>query len=185
MTEAYLRVDGGGFAYMLRKSMRARRVRITVRAGGAVVLTVPARMPSGAGERFLREKAAWVLRTIARFKTVERPLFALRRRSRRDYMRYRDQALALVTHKAAQFSARYGVAYGRISVRNQRTCWGSCSKKGNLNFNYRILFLPERVQDYIVVHEVCHLREFNHAPAFWNLVAQMIPDYALLRQTLR
>jgi predicted metal-dependent hydrolase len=82
-------------------------------------------------------------------------------------------------------NAIYGYRFNRVSIRNQKTCWGSCSRKGNLNFNYRILFLPERTQNYIIAHELSHLAEFNHSKKFWALVARTSPEYAAIRKELR
>lgn len=94
-------------------------------------------------------------------------------------------ARTIVTEKVRNFSRKYGVEYGTIAIRNQKTRWGSCSKKGNLNFSYRIVFLPPELQDYLVVHEVCHLKEFNHSRAFWDLVAREVPNYRELRRKLK
>ncbi|NBS67881.1 M48 family peptidase [bacterium] len=71
------------------------------------------------------------------------------------------------------------------AVPTGRTRWGSCSKRGNLNFNYRILFLPPHLADYLIVHELCHLKEFNHSPRFWALVAQGCPNYHACKKELR
>ena len=83
------------------------------------------------------------------------------------------------------WNAHYGFSFGRVAIRDQRSRWGSCSKKGNLNFNYRLLFLPLPLVDLVIVHELCHLKEFNHSSAFWALVEQTIPDLALRRNALR
>ncbi len=103
----------------------------------------------------------------------------------RSYTRHKHLALLLVQKKVAEWNAIYGFRVGKISVKNQKTRWGSCSKKGNLNFNYKILFLPEPLADYLVVHELCHLGEFNHSHKFWNLVAQTLPDYKARRVALK
>jgi len=83
------------------------------------------------------------------------------------------------------FNTFYNFKWGRVTIRNQKTRWGSCSKKGNLNFNYKIALLKPSQADYIIVHELCHLKEFNHGKNFWSLVAQTIPDYKEVRSSLR
>jgi len=180
--------------YTLRKSRRARRVRLTVRLDGSVTLTSPLGASEQHAERFLREKAAWVLskiRFFGKFLDAENPIFKnlARHRGRRDYLKFKEEARALITRRLAELSQNpahgYGFAYRAIAIKNQKTCWGSCSRRGNLNFNYKILFLPPAVQDYIIVHELCHLREFNHSPRFWALVARAVPDHVALRRALR
>jgi predicted metal-dependent hydrolase len=93
------------------------------------------------------------------------------------YKKYRESARALVHARLEHFNAYYGFTYGRVSIRNQKTRWGSCSSKGNLNFSYRIIFLSPAAQDYLIIHELCHLKQFNHSVAFWSLVAEQCPDY--------
>lgn len=110
---------------------------------------------------------------------------SMRRLTAKDYAKHKSAALALATRKAKQFSELYGVHYNKISIKNQKTMWGSCSRKGNLNFNVKIVLLPEYFQDYIIVHEICHLKEFNHSPRFWALVAQSVPDHKRLRKGLK
>jgi predicted metal-dependent hydrolase len=107
------------------------------------------------------------------------------RLTKRDYVRYRDTAEAFVERKVHELNRQYGFTIGRITVRNQKTRWGSCSRKGNLNFNYKLLLIPERLADYVIVHEICHIGEFNHSRKFWDLVWQAIPDYAERRAELR
>lgn len=79
----------------------------------------------------------------------------------------------------------YGVTWGRVTIRNTVSRWGSASRAGNLNFNYRVLFLPPHLAEYVLVHELCHLRELNHSPRFWALVAETIPDWKERRRALR
>lgn len=98
---------------------------------------------------------------------------------------YRKQARAVFAERVRLWNERYGFAYGRITVKDQRTRWGSCSRQGNLNFNWRLLLAPLPVLDYVVVHELAHLREQNHSPRFWALVATVCPDYKLRRRWLR
>ena len=106
-------------------------------------------------------------------------------KSSQDFLRYKEAALALALHRLAHFNMHYQFSFHRVAIRNQRTRWGSCSKKGNLNFNYRIIHLPPHLVDYIIVHELCHLREFNHAKGFWDLVAQTVPTHMQARTELK
>ncbi len=105
--------------------------------------------------------------------------------TKKDYIENKQQALLLVQKRLEHFNKFYGVKVNKVSIKNQKTRWGSCSKKGNLNFNYKIALIGDRLADYIIVHELCHLKEFNHGPKFWNLVAQTIPDYLERRKELK
>ncbi len=104
--------------------------------------------------------------------------------TRAAYKKYKETARELVHHKLKEHNAHYTLTFGKVAIRNQRTRWGSCSKKGNLNFHYRIALLPEHLVDYIIVHELCHLVEFNHSKKFWNLVAQKCPNHKARRKAL-
>jgi predicted metal-dependent hydrolase len=102
-----------------------------------------------------------------------------------DYLKYKNQATNLVKERLEYFNQFYNYKWGRVAIRNQRTRWGSCSRKGNLNFNYKIVLLTPKQADYIIVHELCHLKEFNHSQRFWNLVAETVPNYKEVRSSLR
>jgi predicted metal-dependent hydrolase len=99
--------------------------------------------------------------------------------------RLRVEARELVVRKVEQFNQHYGFEHGKIFIKNQQSRWGSCSSKKNLNFNYRIAILPEELQDYLIVHELCHLKEMNHAKSFWDLVEEKIPKYKELDKQLK
>lgn len=109
----------------------------------------------------------------------------MRINSKKDFIKHKEQALLLARNRVAYFNNSYNFGLNKINIRNQKTRWGSCSKKGNINFNYKIAFLPARLADYIIVHELCHLGEFNHSSSFWNLVAQTAPDYLEIRRELK
>lgn len=170
-------------AYTLRKSKRARRMRLAVYCDGSVVVTTPHDLQKTIAERFIREKTEWLFSKLAFFKQFDGKPVA--QYSHDDYLKHKEGALTLVQEKVNHFTNKYGYQYNKISIKNQKTCWGSCSRKANLNFNYKILFLPENVQNYIVAHELCHLVEFNHSRAFWALVAMVIPDYPDMRDELK
>lgn len=93
------------------------------------------------------------------------------------YLAHKEAARVLVHSKLVYWNQFYCFSYNRVSIRNQRRSWGSCTSLGNLNFSYKLLFLPEHLQDYIIVHELCHLDELNHGKSFWLLIGQQIPEY--------
>ncbi len=105
--------------------------------------------------------------------------------SRKSYLANKEQARELVRERVEFFNQSYGFNYNKIFIKNTRSRWGSCSTKGNLNFNYRVVFLPTLLADYIIVHELCHLGEFNHSAKFWSLVARAVPNYRTLRAKLK
>ncbi len=97
----------------------------------------------------------------------------------------RESARLLVQSRLLHFNQFYNFTYKKVFIRSQKTRWGSCSSKGNLNFNWRIIKLPSHLADYLIVHELCHLGEFNHSRKFWDLVAKTIPDYKKMRAELK
>ena len=109
-------------------------------------------------------------------------------RARKESAKYKNAkavARALAHARLEHFNKHYGLTYAKVFIRNQKSRWGACSAKGNLGFNYRICYLPPELSDYIIVHELCHLGQFNHSPAFWALVAQTVPNHKELRKELK
>lgn len=170
--------------YSLRESARARCLRVTIYPGGELAATLPRGMSLENLENFLRQKADWILRKI-NLARKKKPSMLLPKASRREYLARKEEARVLVDNKIDYFRSIYNLCPARISIRNQKTRWGSCSRKGNLNFNYRIIHLPEKYQDYVVVHELCHLQEFNHLKSFWDLVGKTIPEHKKIRKEIR
>jgi len=105
--------------------------------------------------------------------------------TKKDYLINKETARKIILDRIDHLNSLYQVDVKRIAIRNQKTRWGSCSRKGNLNFNYRLMYLSPKLLDYVIVHELCHLKEFNHSPQFWELVKTTIPDYKLVRKELR
>ncbi|KKR08267.1 MAG: hypothetical protein UT32_C0002G0030 [Parcubacteria group bacterium GW2011_GWC2_39_14] len=169
--------------YTLKVSKRSRRLRLAVYCDGQLVVTAPRFMSLHYVEAFILQKAQWILSRIDYFKKF--PGKALGRLTKKDYFEHKAPALMLVQTRIAHFNQFYNVKINRISIKNQKTRWGSCSKKGNLNFNYKIVLMPTEMADYIIVHELCHLIEFNHSRNFWVLVARTIPSHLKIRRELR
>lgn len=166
--------------YTLRRSSRAQYMSLRVLPGGAVMLTVPEKTPLEKAEEFMRSRAEWLARAIERMAH----LVALPQ-GRRNYALHKEEARTLLAARVRHWNAVLKQKYGRVAIKNTRRNWGSCSAKGNLNFSYKLLFLPQELIDYVVVHELCHLKERNHSAAFWDEVARVLPNYKALRAELR
>ncbi len=180
--------------YEVRESTRAKRLGLTVHPDGRVVITKPARTSLKAMETFVEKHTQWIADTQEKFrKRLERQkksgieLVALPRPRKGSamYKEARKAARILVTERLEHFNQAYGFRYGTLSIRDQKTRWGSCSAAGNLSFNYRIVFLPTELQDYVVVHELCHTKEHNHSEKFWAQVGRTLPNHTQLRKELR
>lgn len=170
-------------SYSLRKSRRAKSLRISVYPDGRCVVSAPTFVGEHIVERFVRARAEWIMKTLQKFMPFT-PI-ARRKNSRKEFLKHKEVARALVKEKLPKFNRHYGFRVGKIAIRNQKSRWGSCSARGNLNFNYRIALLPAHLADYIIVHELCHIGEFNHSQKFWDLVAETMPNYRELRAELK
>lgn len=169
--------------YTLKVSKRARMMRLAVYCGGDFVVTAPQSVEEDVIEQFIIKKSQWVIDKINYLKQFPAGTFI--KSNRGDFLKHKNVALKLVKRQIEYFNGFYKLKFNKINIRNQKTRWGSCSKKGNLNFNYKIALLPQQLADYIIVHELCHLGEFNHSKKFWNLVAKVIPNYQEMRSGLR
>jgi len=97
----------------------------------------------------------------------------------------RECARVELSELVQQYAQKMQVRVGKITIREQKTRWGSCSSQGNLNFNWKLVLMPKRIQEYVVVHELAHRKEMNHSPAFWSIVAAVLPDYSERRKWLK
>jgi predicted metal-dependent hydrolase len=162
----------------VRESARARRLRIVVPPGAPPEIVVPRGTSERAVAALLAEHEGWLARQLARRRPAELALESVTERQGR--LRARSAIEPLAKREAE----RLGVRVSRIAIRDQRTRWGSCSSRGTLSFNWRLVLAPEDVLDYVVVHELCHLREQNHSPRFWRLVERARPDFRVPRAWL-
>lgn len=167
----------------IRKSTRAHRMSITVHRDGSVVAVQPSRVGLDRFLSLLQEKFVWIEETLKKFNG--RTSLISSRHSASERAMLSRSARQIIQDRLIHFNQFYEFEYKHISIRNQKTRWGSCSSRSNLNFNYRIALLPPELQDYLIVHELCHLKEFNHSKNFWNLVEQQIPHYKQLDKALK
>lgn len=158
---------------------RRRTITIQVNEDSTVTVRVPMWTTKREIARILNEKEDWILKKIEENirKMEEYGAGTLTRLTNEEIKSLKDKAREYIPQRVEYFSEIMGVDYGRITIRNQKTRWGSCSAKGNLNFNCLLMLMPTEVIDYVVVHELCHLKEMNHSNAFWREVKQVLPDY--------
>ena len=174
----------GEFEYQVIRSAR-KTMTLEVRRDGNVIVRAPLRTGLPRIKRFVNQKQEWVLGCLERTKEYreQKPLSAdLSEAKRNVYIR---KAKETITKRVSYFARLMGVSYRNITIREQKTRWGSCSSKGNLNFNYRLFYLPEELLDYVVVHELAHRRHMNHSKDFWQEVERYFPDYKTCRKQLK
>ena len=171
--------------YELRLTRRAKGIRLSVRSGGLFTVSASPRVGLRRIEEFIVEQTDWVLRKIHYFSRYPVQKLLPRQNRKKHFAEHKEKARMLVLERLAHFNQFYGYTWQKVTIRNQRSRWASCSRKGNLNFSYKLALLPSHLSDYVIVHELCHLKEFNHSQKFWDLVAQITPEHKKLRRELR
>lgn len=167
------------FPYQIIKSNRTT-IAIQVKPDGEVVVRCPRRMRTEDARAFVETKTAWIEKQLGK---VERQKVV--RLSQQEIKHLREQTRKVVTDRVKYYAPIVGVTYNQIAIRVQHTRWGSCSSKGNLNFNCLLALVPFEVLDYIVVHELCHRKELNHSDKFWREVERILPDYKKQQRWLK
>jgi predicted metal-dependent hydrolase len=155
----------------------ARRYVLRVELDGRVRVTIPRGGSRREAEAFASRHAAWIARQRARL--------APNIRSIEDRRALRDQARRELPPRLLALAARHGLVVSRVSIRNQRSRWGSCGRDGHICLNWRLVLMPPAVSEYVLIHELMHLRCMDHSPAYWRLVAEACPDYSGARDWLR
>ena len=174
----------------IKRYKKNKHIKISIKEAGKVLVTYPWWVSRKQAEKFIQEKKSWIKTNLKKIEQTQ-VNYLLKKGGRSDYLKNKEKARKLVKKKLTFFKSYYQVNFGikftyqQVAIRNQRTRWGSCSAKGNLNFNWRIILLTETIQDYLIVHELCHLKQMNHSVKFWQLVKQAIPDYKKITKELR
>lgn len=174
----------GYIEYELMRSKR-QSISIQVKANGSVVVHAPLKTPEGTIDDFVIEKSDWIMRHVseARSRMAGRENVELLTNEEID--RLKRQARVELRNLVWEYAPKIGVGYNRITIRAQKSRWGSCSSSGNLNFNCLLMLAPLEVRQYVVVHELCHRIEMNHSKSFWELVEKVLPDYKKSRKWLK
>ncbi len=174
--------------YNLIRSSR-KTIAIQVSPDGSVTVRAPNRCSRAAAEEYVQKNREWIRRTQAQLQNRAREQKDYRERlpewTKEDYEKHQELARQVLQRRAEYYARQMQVSYGRVAVKDQKTRWGSCSAKGNLNFNWRLILAPGEVLDYVVVHELAHRREMNHSVRFWNLVESVLPDYQQRKRWLK
>ena len=162
--------------YKLVRSSR-KTLAVEIKGDGQVIVRAPYRISKREIDRFVTEKADWIAKHLSTIRERQAARPAVKKLTSAEIQALADAAMKDFPERVRRFAPRVGVTYGRITIRNQKTRWGSCSSKGNLNFNCLLMLAPPEVRDYVVVHELCHRLEMNHSARFWAEVERVLPDY--------
>lgn len=163
------------------KESRSRSLRLTIKGDGLILVSLPRGMERRRALQFIEEKRAWIERSQARLGKKERlcQSSGVTRKEEIVAARARIQERLQYFNRDQRFTIR------KVTVRDQKTRWGSCSSRGVLSFQYRLVRLPIPLMDYVIVHELCHLIHMNHGVSFWSEVERILPDYLRLRVELK
>lgn len=163
--------------YRIIRSAR-RTVALQIMADGQLVVRCPYNMDAEEIEKFIVSKSRWLEKHLKDADHQPQPL------SQGELQALILRSKQTIPQRVAYYADKMGVDYGRITIRCQQTRWGSCTAKGNLNFNCLLMLAPPKVLDYVVVHELCHRKQMNHSKTFWAEVKKVIPDYQVYRKWL-
>ncbi len=198
--------------YNLKISSRAKRIRLQISGRSGLEVILPKGTPENEAEKLIFRKQEWILKYLnqsikrfGQFHFFGSPM----NESHPSYSQYSELRGKVLKHKpdspdeliqrkwllgeaghyiparTAELAGNYGFSYNAISIRNQKTRWGSCSGKKRLSFNFNLMSFQPEVIDYVIIHELCHLKHMNHSQAFWNEVAAILPDFKILRKKLK
>ena len=170
--------------YTIIKSFR-KSYSITVERDGTVTIRAPFFMSERRIREIIEERKEWIEKAQNKLASRAERLNSLTPITKDEIDSLKAAAKPIIEEKVRHFADKIGVEYGKITIRNQRTRYGSCNAKGNLNFNCLIMLMPNEIIDYVIVHELCHIKEMNHSRRFWNEVESVLPDYKERRKWLK
>ena len=168
----------------IRRSNR-KTMSLEVTSDARIIVRAPLFISQAEITRFVNSKKAWIEKSLQKVKERQAIKRDSRKLTEKELELLADKAKTVFPQKVACYAEQVGVTYGRITIRAQKTRGGSCSSQGNLNFNCLLMMAPEAVQDYVVVHELCHRKEMNHSERFWREVAKVMPDYKIHKKWLK
>ena len=188
-------ISGRRINYQIKKYKLSKNLRLSIRpcfdnelgceknSHLKILVSIPNRASLKMAERFVQERKDWIVEKIDQLKKTTLDLRSVM--DQKTYKKEKEKARKIIESRVYYFGDLYGFKFKRIAIRSQRTRWGSCTRDGNLNFNYKLIYLPVKIMDYVIVHELCHLDQLNHSKKFWFLVSEIIPNYRELRRELK
>lgn len=171
-------------SYQIIRSQR-KTMSLEIKPDGQIIVRAPLRLSQVRICRFVEQKQEWILKNLEKIQKREVQRETVPGLSKEERTRLQQEVCRKIPERTAYFAEKIGVSYGRITLRQQKTRWGSCSANGNLNFNWLLILAPPEVLDYVVVHELCHRRQMNHSQAFWNEVSAVLPGYKEQKKWLK
>lgn len=177
----YLQIEELTIPIVLQRGKR-KMLAISVTLREELLVKAPFTMPEREIERFLNQKRYWIYKQMKRIQDMNQNRID---RSEDEIRHLKQQARDVLTKRTEYYKVLLGVEYARIRIGDQKTLWGSCSSRKTLSYNWRLVLMPREIQDYVVVHELCHLIEMNHSKAFWDKVGEALPDYQKRRAWLK
>lgn len=162
-------------SYRLIRSNR-KNLGLEINENG-LIIRAPKRATNAEIKAFVLKNEKWILKNLDKFDKRKKEYDGIEKLTDAELKELADRALEYIPKRVAYYADIVGVTYGRITIRNQKTRWGSCSSKGNLNFNCLLMLTPYEVIDSIVVHELCHRKEMSHSDKFYSEVLKVYPDY--------
>ncbi|MBU1446285.1 M48 family metallopeptidase [Patescibacteria group bacterium] len=165
---------------------KRKTVSISIEKNGTVTIRAPYRINGRHLDDILAAKKEWILRKIENMKTREEKASKMARNlNENDLKELKNKARVTLERKTFEIAQKYNFSYGKIRLSSARRRWGSCSSKNNLSFNWKIIFAPDTVIDYLVAHEIAHTIHKNHQKSFWTLVEELHPDHKKSRKWLK
>ena len=164
---------------------RRRTLQIEIRQDCSIIVRAPYRVSRAEIDRFINERSSWIEKNLQKMQGRIRSMNIRDALTENEIKALTELARAYIPPRVAEYAAVMGIKYGRVTIRCQKSRWGSCSSKGNLNFNCLLMKVPPEIRDYVIVHELCHIPHPDHSRAFWAEVAIYCPDYKELRNRLR
>lgn len=171
---------------MNQKIIRSKRKTLGLEVGmNGLIVRAPLRVTDREIEAFVQKHRSWIEAKWNKVEEAKKKLNALPPLSMEEIKALADRAMQVIPERVKFYAPQVGVTYGKITIRNQRSRWGSCSSNGNLNFNCLLMLTPPEVIDSVVVHELCHRKEMNHSDQFYAEVLRVFPEYRTWNKWLK